>query len=142
MSLYNIALVLVGVAILGVAWLPSLLEKYPLSYPILYIALGMGVFTLPINPPIADPLAHQKLVTHLSELCVIIALTGTGLKIDRAFSFNAWRVPIKLVLVLMILTIAGITLAGMTLAGLALPRPCCWLPRWPPPTPYWRATCR
>jgi NhaP-type Na+/H+ or K+/H+ antiporter len=121
MSLYNIALVLVGIAILGVAWLPSLLEKYPLSYPILYIALGMGVFMLPINLPTADPLEHQKLVTHLSELCVIIALTGTGLKIDRTFSFNAWRVPIKLVLVLMILTIAGITLLGMSLAGLALP---------------------
>ncbi|MGY2131037.1 cation:proton antiporter [Hymenobacter sp. HD11105] len=121
MSFYNISLVLVGIAILGVAWLPSLLEKYPLSYPILYIALGMGVYALPLDLPSADPMEHKKLVTHLSELCVIVALTGTGLKIDRSFSFATWRVPIKLVLILMVLTIAGVALAGMTLAGLALP---------------------
>ena len=48
MSLYNVALALLGVAILGVAWLPSLLGKYPLSYPILYIALGVGVYLLPL----------------------------------------------------------------------------------------------
>ncbi|SMB94518.1 sodium/hydrogen exchanger [Hymenobacter roseosalivarius DSM 11622] len=120
MSVYNIVLVLVGVAILGVAWLPSLLEKYPLSYPILFIGLGMAAYTLPLGLPPADPFEHPKLVTHLSELCVIIALTGTGLKIDRPFSLAIWRTPLKLVLVLMLLTIAGITLAGWTLAGLPL----------------------
>ncbi|WP_240731583.1 cation:proton antiporter domain-containing protein [Hymenobacter radiodurans] len=121
MLVYNIALVMMGVAILGVAWLPSLLEKYPLSYPILFIGLGMAAYSLPLGLPPADPFAHPKLVTHLSELCVIVALTGTGLKIDRPFSFGTWRTPIRLVLVLMVLTIAGITVAGITLVGLALP---------------------
>ena len=121
MSFYNIALVLLGIAILGVAWLPSLLEKYPLSYPVLYIGLGLGVYSLPLGLPAADPFAHPKLATHLSELCVIIALTGTGLKIDRPFSFRAWRSPLLLVLVLMVFTIAGLTLAGWLMVGLALP---------------------
>ncbi|MBF9238492.1 cation:proton antiporter [Hymenobacter sp. BT683] len=121
MSFYNVALVLLGVAILGVAWLPSLLEKYPLSYPIFYILLGLGVFSLPIGLPSADPFEHPKIATHLSELCVIVALTGTGLKIDRPFSLRAWRTPLRLVLLLMVFTIAGLTLAGWTLMGLALP---------------------
>jgi NhaP-type Na+/H+ or K+/H+ antiporter len=121
MSLYNVALALLGVAILGVAWLPSLLEKYPLSYPILYLALGMGVHLLPLGLPVADPLQYKPLVTHVSELCVIVALTGTGLKIDRPFSLRTWRTPLLLVLVLMVLTIGGLTLAGWGLAGLALP---------------------
>jgi len=120
MSFYNVALVLVGIAILGVAWLPSLLEKFPLSYPILYIALGAGVYTLPLDLPHADPLEYPKLVTHLSELCVIVALTGTGLKIDRPFALRTWRNPLLLVLVLMVLTIAGLTAAGWGLAGLGL----------------------
>ncbi len=119
MSFYNIALVLLGLAILGVAWLPSLLEKYPLSYPILYIMLGLGVYSLPLHLPLADPQAHLPLVTHLSELCVIVALTGTGLKIDRPFSLRTWRSPLRLVLVLMVLTIAGLALAGHWLMGLA-----------------------
>ena len=121
MSFYNIALVLLGLAILGVAWLPSLLEKYPLSYPILFIGLGMGAYALPLGLPAADPLQHSTLATHLSELCVIVALTGTGLKIDRPFSLRTWRTPLLLVLVLMVFTIAGLTLAGWALAGLALP---------------------
>ncbi|WP_426060322.1 cation:proton antiporter [Hymenobacter sp. B1770] len=121
MSFYNVALVLLGVAILGVAWLPSLLEKYPLSYPIFYILLGLGVFSLPIGLPSTDPFEYPKLTTHLSELCVIVALTGTGLKIDRPFSVRAWRTPLLLVLVLMVITIAGITWMGLALLGLALP---------------------
>ncbi|WP_035564766.1 cation:proton antiporter [Hymenobacter sp. IS2118] len=121
MSFYNIALVVLGVAIMGVAWLPSLLEKYPLSYPIFYILLGLGVFSLPIELPSVDPFESPTLITHLSELCVIVALTGTGLKIDRAFSLLRWRTPLKLVLILMVLTIAGLTLAGWGLLGLALP---------------------
>jgi len=121
MSLYNVALALLGVAILGVAWLPSLLGKYPLSYPILYIALGVGVYLLPLGLPAVDPAQYKSLVTHVSELCVIVALTGTGLKIDRPFSLRTWRPPLLLVLVLMVLTIGGLTLAGWGLAGLALP---------------------
>ena len=116
---YDIIMVLLGIAILGVSWLPSLLEKYPLSYPLLYIMLGMGVFVLPIDLVTADPFAHKKLVMHLSELCAIVALTGTGLKIDRPFSLRAWRSPLLLVLVLMVLTIAGLAVAGWWLAGLA-----------------------
>ncbi|MCC2546451.1 cation:proton antiporter [Hymenobacter sp. BT175] len=121
MFVYNIVLVLMGLAILGVAWLPSLLEKYPLSYPILFIALGMVAYALPLGLPAADPFAHPGLATHLAELCVIVALTGTGLKIDRPFSIRTWRTPLLLVLVLMSLTIAGLALAGWALAGLALP---------------------
>ncbi|WP_262923028.1 cation:proton antiporter domain-containing protein [Hymenobacter cellulosilyticus] len=108
-----------GVAILGVAWLPSLLEKYPLSYPILYLGLGMAIYALPLDLP-TDPFQHQEFVTHISELCVIVALTGTGLKIDRSFSLRTWRTPLLLVLVLMVLTIAGLTLAGWALVGLPL----------------------
>ena len=118
MPIYDVAMVLLGIAILGVAWLPSLLEKYPLSYPILYILLGMAVYALPLNLPAVDPFQHKALVMHLAELCAIVALTGTGLKIDRPFSLRTWRTPLLLVLGLMVLTIAGLTVAGRWLAGL------------------------
>ncbi|MCB2408363.1 cation:proton antiporter [Hymenobacter lucidus] len=119
MPLYTTTLVILGVAILGVAWLPSLLEKYPLSYPVIYLGLGMAIYALPLDLP-TDPFQHEALATHISELCVIVALTGTGLKIDRPFSFRAWRTPLLLVLVLMVLTIASLTLVGWALVGLPL----------------------
>ncbi len=120
MNLYNILLVLLGIAIMGVAWLPSLLAKFPLSYPILYVALGMLVYTLPIGLPIPNPLQHKELTTHLTEICVIVSLTGTGLKIDRPFAFREWAIPLRLISLAMLLTIGLLALAGWLLAALPL----------------------
>ncbi|WP_022826026.1 cation:proton antiporter [Hymenobacter norwichensis] len=118
MSLYNLILVVLGVAILAVAWLPSLLRKYPLSYPILFVALGAVVFSLPLGLPDPDPIKHSTFVMHLSEICVTVALTGTGLKIDRKFSLWRWRAPLQLVLVLMVITIGIFTVVAWRLGSL------------------------
>lgn len=118
MSLYNLILVVLGVAILAVAWLPSLLRKYPLSYPILFVGLGALVFSLPLKLPNPDPVKYSTFVMHLSEICVTVALTGTGLKIDRKFSLWRWRAPLQLVLVLMVITIGIFTVVAWRLGGL------------------------
>lgn len=102
---YNLWLVILALAILAVAWLPSLLEKYPLSYPILFMLGGWLLYQLPLSLPDPSPVSHPELTTRLTELCVIVALTGTGLKIDRRFSFRGWRVPLRLVWLTMIVTI-------------------------------------
>ncbi|RTQ47763.1 sodium:proton antiporter [Hymenobacter gummosus] len=120
MSLYNLILVVLGVAILAVAWLPSLLRKYPLSYPILFVGLGAAVFALPLNLPDPDPVKYSTFAMHLTEICVTVALTGTGLKIDRKFSLHRWRAPLRLVLILMIISIAGFVAAAYYGAGLGL----------------------
>lgn len=120
MPYYNLLLVVLGVAILAVAWLPSLLRTYPLSYPILFVGLGALIFALPLGLPNPDPVEHSTFATHLAEFCVTVALTGTGLKIDRKFSLRRWRVPLRLVLILMVLTIAGLVAAAHWLAGLTL----------------------
>lgn len=118
MSLYNLILVVLGVAILGVAWLPSLLRKYPLSYPILFVGLGALVFSLPLGLPTPDPVEHSGFIMHLTEICVTVALTGTGLKIDRRFSLARWRAPLQLVLVLMSITIGIFAVVAWRLGGL------------------------
>ena len=92
MTEYPLVLSLVGVAILAVAWLPTLLKRYPLSYPILFVGFGALVYALPLALPDPRPLQSPRLTKHLTELCVIVALTGTGLKIDRPFSWRAWRI--------------------------------------------------
>ncbi|MDU0372418.1 cation:proton antiporter [Hymenobacter endophyticus] len=119
MSHYNLILVVLGVAILAVAWLPSLLKKYPLSYPILFVGLGMLVFGLPLGLPNPDPVEHSSFTMHLTEICVTVALTGTGLKIDRKFSLWRWRAPLQLVLVLMVITIAIFAVVAWKLGGMA-----------------------
>ncbi|MEZ0487082.1 cation:proton antiporter [Fibrella aquatica] len=103
---YDLWLVILALAILAVAWLPSLIADYPLSYPILFVVAGWVLYKLPLALPDPLPLSNPTLTTHLTELCVIVALTGTGLKIDRRFSWRGWRIPLRLVWLTMIATIS------------------------------------
>ncbi|MEZ0542261.1 cation:proton antiporter [Fibrella arboris] len=102
---YDLWLVIVALAILAVAWLPSLLADHPLSYPILFVMSGWLLYKLPLDLPNPLPMNSPALTTHLTELCVIIALTGTGLKIDRKFSWRGWRIPLRLIWLTMMVTI-------------------------------------
>ena len=117
--MYPLILCFVGVAILGVAWLPSLVKSYPLSYPIVFVGLGALLYTLPLPMPNPMPLAWPQLATHLTEICVIVALTGTGLKIDRPFALRTWRIPLLLATLGMVLTIALVGLTAWLLVGLS-----------------------
>lgn len=89
MSNYHILLVVLGIAVLAVAWLPSIVDQYPLSYPIIVVVMGLLVYLLPLPLPDPSPFEYPLITMHLSELCVIIALTGTGLRIDRRFTLKA-----------------------------------------------------
>lgn len=117
---YNIIIIVLGISLLGVAYLPSLLEKKPLSYPIFYIALGALLFKLPLDLENPHPLLNKSLATHLTEICVIIALMGTGLRIDKNLSFKGWYIPFRLIIITMLLSIAFFTLLGVSLVGLSL----------------------
>ena len=119
MDPYILTLAFVGAAMLGAAVLPLLLEGRPLSFPIVYVALGMAVFALPLRLPSVDPLAEGDLVERLTELVVIVSLMGAGLKIDRTFGWASWRTTRRLLVVAMPLTIAGVALLGWWVAGLA-----------------------
>jgi NhaP-type Na+/H+ or K+/H+ antiporter len=116
---YILTLAFVGAAILGAAVLPLLLEGRPLSFPIIYVALGMAVFALPLRIPTADPLAEGELVERMTELVVIVSLMGAGLKIDRAVGWASWSTTRRLLVVAMPLTIAGVAVLGWWALGLA-----------------------
>ena len=119
MDPYVLTLAFVGAAILGAAVLPMLLAGRPLSFPIIYVALGMAVFALPLRLPSADPLAEGDLVERMTELVVIVSLMGAGLKIDRTVGWASWRTTRRLLVVAMPLTIAGVAVLGWWAAGLA-----------------------
>lgn len=119
MDKYHLLLAVVGTVILGATAVPLLLAGRPLSFPMVYVALGMVVFSLPIELPSADPIAHGRFVERISELAVIVALMGTGLKLDRAFGWAAWRPTWRLLAVAMPVTIVATALLGWWVVGLA-----------------------
>jgi sodium/hydrogen antiporter len=113
----DVIFAVVGIGALLAGILPRVLEHRPLSMPIVFVGLGMLVFGLPTGLPDADPLAHPKLTEHLTELGVIVALMGAGLKIDRPWGRRAWSSTWRLLVVAMPVTIAAMALLGWWWAG-------------------------
>jgi NhaP-type Na+/H+ or K+/H+ antiporter len=107
MDSYVVTLTVVGAAILGASVLPLLLAGRPMSFPIVYVGLGIVVFTLPLRLPVADPLAEGDLVEHLTEFVVTVSLMGAGLKLDRSFGWRSWLPTRRLLLAAMPLTIVA-----------------------------------
>lgn len=108
-----------GVLIALVAWLPLALKRLPLSLPIICIGVGAAVFSLPAVTLRPLPLDYPHITERLTELVVIIALMGAGLKTDRRFGWRRWRVTWRLLAITMPLSIAAIAAIGGW--GLGLP---------------------
>lgn len=117
MDPYKVAVTLVGLALLSAAWMPQLLKRYPLTLPMFYVAIGFLVYWLPIDLPAADPLRYPVVAEHLTELAVLVALVGAGLRIDTRFSWRRWRLTWRLLGITMPLTILGGVLLGQHLLG-------------------------
>lgn len=111
---YLAGLVLAGLAGLGVTLLPRLLSRRLLTVPMVLVALGLAAFWLPLGLPVVDPLdAHGTVAQRLTEFAVVTALMACGLKLDRVFSWKAWKSTWLLLGVAMPLCIAAMALLGV-----------------------------
>lgn len=119
MAPYDVALVVVGVALFGAVGLPWLLEGRAVSFPIAYVSYGAVVFALPLGLPAPDPLAHGVVTERLTELGVILSLMGAGLKLDRRPSLSGWQTTWRLLGITMPVTIGLAVLLGWWAVGLA-----------------------
>ncbi|RZJ41684.1 MAG: sodium:proton antiporter, partial [Brevundimonas sp.] len=87
--------------------------RLPLSLPIICIALGGAIFSIPAVTLDPLPMDHPDVTERFTEFVVIIALMGAGLKIDRVFHFRRWAVTWRLLAITMPLSIAAIALLGV-----------------------------
>ncbi|MEM7688993.1 MAG: cation:proton antiporter [Pseudomonadota bacterium] len=117
---YHIALATIGFGIIISHWLPRFISCREPAASALLIGSGALIFALvPGMPQIVDPIAKGGYWSAASEIVVIIALFGTGLRIDRALDWQRWRPAMALLAVAMPLTIAALTGIGLAL-GLSL----------------------
>ena len=123
---YHVALAALGAGIILAFWVPRLFSGREPAASALLILFGAVAFTIvPGMPQALDPREAPKVWERLSELAVIVALFGTGLRIDRLTNYARWQPTIRLLLVAMPLTILAVALlgnwwAGMTAAGAIL----------------------
>ncbi len=122
MDTYPFVLAILGLAVVLAAVLPKIVENAPISTPMIYIAAGMALFSLPIDidaPRVSDG-SDITLAERLTELVVITSLMGAGLKLRRPVSWRGWSSTWRLLGIAMPLTIGGIALLGGAVLGLPI----------------------
>lgn len=122
---YHLLLAGCGLIIVVAYWLPRYVSgREPAASGLLLIG-GLVVFGLvPGFPAAITPLDRPGVWELASEFAVIIALFGTGIRIDRVFGKELWTPTIRLLAVAMPLCILAVSflgiVAGMTVAGAVL----------------------
>jgi NhaP-type Na+/H+ or K+/H+ antiporter len=117
---YILLLIGFGCLVLMTAWLPMLLSEAPLSLPIACVVTGAFGFWLPIGHSVPHPSSVLEIVERVTELIVIIALMGAGLKIDRKLAWRSWMMTWRLLAIAMPVTILILTLLGQFVLGLGV----------------------
>lgn len=116
---HSLLFLLAGLAALGGALLPRLIGHLPASPPMVFLLLGVVVFSLPLGFLTVDPLEQSEATEYLTEVGVIVALMGAGLKLDRPLGWSTWRPTTRLLAITMPVTIGLSALLGWWAVGLA-----------------------
>ena len=109
-----------GAAALLAALLPRLLGRLPVSMPMVFLGLGVLAFLLVPGLPAPDPIRDAAVAERLTEACVIVALFGAGLALDRPAGWRRWSSTWLLLAVTMPLTIVTMAVVGVSLLGLGV----------------------
>ena len=115
---HELILLVLGLAAFGVVGLPHVLSRQPLSYPIVFVAGGFLLFSLPLGLVQPDPIEFAEVTERLTEIGVITALMGAGLAINRVPGWKTWGSTVKLLAITMPLTIAAVAGLGWWALGL------------------------
>ena len=118
---YHFLFVAVGSAIVLASWLPRFVSGREPSTSALLILAGYVAFSfVPALPNAFSPVEHPRLFEVVAELCVVIGLFGTGLRIDRIAGRKQWAPLLRLLGIAMPMCILAVALVGWMAAGMTL----------------------
>ena len=119
MDIYILTLLVIGLACIGAAWLPHLLQQKPLTFPMIYVGFGVVLFSAVPGIEAPNPLGYGHVTERLTELVVIVALMGAGLKLGRPIGWRRWSSTWRLLGITMLICIAVFAWAGWAILGMA-----------------------
>jgi NhaP-type Na+/H+ or K+/H+ antiporter len=115
-----VLLAVLGAAAISAAVLPRLVDRLPLSLPLIYFGLGLALFSLPIGLEGPRVGSEAQEAERLTEFVVIVSLMGAGLKLNRRVGWRSWGATWRLLGITMPLTIGGICLLALGPLGLPI----------------------
>jgi sodium/hydrogen antiporter len=121
-DVFALGLLFAGLAIFAAIGALSHQRDRAFSASLIYLGLGLiGAAAIEVlGVGWLSPLEDAALFERLTEFAVIVALFATGLKLDRALRWSAWRSVVRLLVVAMPLTIGALVLWGTAVMGLSL----------------------
>ncbi|MCP1167445.1 cation:proton antiporter [Limimaricola litoreus] len=118
---YHVALAVLGITVILARWLPRLVSRREPAAAPLMILFGAGVaLLLPDLATLPDPRETPQPWELVSELTVIVALFGAGMRIDDLGPWSRWMPTIRMLGIAMPLTIAAVALLGVGLVGMTV----------------------
>lgn len=111
-----------GAMVLLASWAPLGLKRlpFPMTLPIVCVALGFFLFASNVFTADPSPRTWDTLTERMTELVVIVSLMGAGLKLDRAVGWRRWGTTWRLLAIAMPLTIAATAWLGVVGLGFSL----------------------
>lgn len=118
---YHIALASLGLIVVLARWLPRLVSRREPAAAPLMILFGAGAaMIVPGLPDMPDPRQTPLPWELVSELTVIVALFGAGMRMDSLRPWRKWIPTVRMLLFAMPLTIVATALLGVWAAGLTI----------------------
>lgn len=118
---YHVLLAAAGSAIIASYWWPRFFSGREPAASALLVLTGLVAFSwVPGMPAAIDPTEAPRMWEVTAELCVIIGLFGTGLRIDKLTGHGLWKPTVRLLTLAMPATILALAFVGWQVAGLTL----------------------
>ncbi|MBO0352284.1 sodium:proton antiporter [Phormidium pseudopriestleyi FRX01] len=115
-DIYILDLLAIGLLLLSVTVFSGWIKRLPLSYALIYLAVGIFIGPYGIRLILVRPEAN--FLERLTELVVIISLFSGGLKMNRPLKFWAWQTTARLIGFLMPISIVALAVVGRLFLGL------------------------
>lgn len=118
---YHVALAVIGIVVILARWLPRMVsDREPASAPLMILFGAGAAMLVPGMPLPPDPREAPLIWELVSELAVIMALFGAGMRLDSLRPLAKWGPTARMLGVAMPLTILSVMLLGIGLEGLTV----------------------
>lgn len=118
---YHFALVGVGFIVILAHWAPRLISaREPVAAPLMILLGALGGLYIPNILTLPDPREVPLPWELVSELTVIVALFGAGMRIDKLQPWRRWSPTFRMLAIAMPLTIFAVAILGVAFGGLTV----------------------